>query len=451
MSISSDPPVAFPCDSIPPDAANAKLLGVYRMRQEGLYLQRVKLPGGALTSAQLVALARAAERLTPEYPLHFTTRQSVEFHGLAAGDVPLLQHLVADAGLTGLAAAGDTVRNTTVCPGSGLCAGSCDMRPLARELERTANDFPGVWRLPRKFKMSLSGCQRACARPFINDLAFVAQPDGRLKAVVAGSLGARPGTGVEYPEALAAADAVPFAVAALALFEAEGDRANRAKARLRHVRERLGDEVFLGGLAARFDEARRLAREPVRLARAGEGPQLTRLRLPLGDLAPADAAALAESLPARAVMRVGLEGDLWIFGAPAGALPPHLAAFAGRPTVVACPGSAWCSRGMADSRAAALRIAEALPAGCDLLVAVSGCPNNCAHAAIADIGLTGRMATFGGVRTEAYRVVTGGGRGSNARLAEEVGVFPAAGVADEVLRLATAGAGEEPESASEVV
>ena len=55
-------------------------------------------------------------------------------------------------------------------------------------------------------------------------------------------------------ESLDAKQAVAFVLAALRLFHAEGDRHNRAKARLRHVRERLGDATFLERLEREFQQ-----------------------------------------------------------------------------------------------------------------------------------------------------------------------------------------------------
>jgi sulfite reductase beta subunit-like hemoprotein len=90
-----------------------------------------------------------------------------------------------------------------------------------------------------------------------------------------------------------------------------------------------------------------------------------------------------------------------------------------RPRIVACPGTTWCSRGIADSRVAAARILDALPDHCDLSVAIAGCPNNCPQAAVADVGLIGCIRKTGGQRRECFRLVVGGGNGETPVLAEE--------------------------------
>jgi ferredoxin-nitrite reductase len=112
--------------------------------------------------------------------------------------------------------------------------------------------------------------------------------------------------------------------------------------------------------------------------------------------------------------------DLLIFAETAVALGPRLAALRGTSPVVACPGAAWCTRGLADSRAAASRVRQAMPDGCGLLVGITGCPNNCAQAATADIGLVGRLQRVGEARVERFRLLAGGGKGETPVLASEL-------------------------------
>ena len=113
--------------------------------------------------------------------------------------------------------------------------------------------------------------------------------------------------------------------------------------------------------------------------------------------------------------------DLLIFAETKPALSPRLAALSGANRVVACPGATWCTRGLVDSRAAACRIRRALPGGCELLVGVTGCPNNCSQAATADIGLIGRLLRRNGQEhVEGFRLFAGGGKGETPALAEEL-------------------------------
>ena len=432
--------IPFPCDALPAEPAKARLLGVYPQRQEGLFLQRVKLPGGRIEARQLRALASAAERFGPDYPLHLTTRQCIELHGLRREDIPAVQREIQAVGLTSLGAAGDTLRNITVCPGAGRCPGARDVSALADAIGARAALLPWIHQCPRKFKISLSGCPNACARPWINDIGFIAQPDGTLRAVVAGSLGARPGAGVLFPRTLSAAEALPFAIATLRLFHAEGDRTNRSRARLRHVRERMGDAAFLRRLDDMFKEELHVGDRPGTECAlvSGRAKVVCRLRPPLGDLASAPARQLADAVEAAGgELRIGLQHDLLIYGNEPPELTPSLQRMSAAPHVVSCPGSAWCSRGIADSRGMAESLRAAWPAGCALGVVISGCPNNCSHASVAEIGLVGRIRSVNGVRQECYRLFAGGGGGRSADLACELHpCVPAAQVPEAVGRLA---------------
>jgi sulfite reductase beta subunit-like hemoprotein len=414
------PAPRFPCKSLPEDPGEARLLGIYVQRGEAGYMQRVKVPRGTIRPGQLRALARLAARYTPDYPLHVTTRQDVELHGVEPQDVPAVQHGIAEVGLTTVATCGDSLRNITLCPENGLEAGTWDVADVAASIERFAASLPWIRRLPRKFTVSLSCCPAGCARPWINDLGLAANPDGTFRAVIAGSLGAKPGSGVLLHEALEPAGILPLVAGALKFFFAEGDRRRRTRARLRHVRERLGDEPFrrrIRDLAR--EEARNMQSPPPRATRVETGvPRRARLALPLGDLAPQDALDLAEAVEtAGAELRLGLQHDLLVYGRAPVPLSRRLRGLVDRPTVVACPGSTWCARGIADSRAVARRLLRALPDDCGLSIAIAGCPNNCPQAAVADVGLIGRIKEVDGRRRECFRVLVGGGNGRTPTLA----------------------------------
>ena len=90
MTISSED-IAFPCSSLPDDAGHARLLGLYPQRQEGLWMQRLKVLGGRLSPEQWDAVARIATEFTPLAPLHLTTRQDIEFHDLPPELIPFLE------------------------------------------------------------------------------------------------------------------------------------------------------------------------------------------------------------------------------------------------------------------------------------------------------------------------------------------------------------------------
>jgi sulfite reductase beta subunit-like hemoprotein len=416
--------IVFPCKALPDEPGEARLLGIYPQRQERLFMQRVKVPGGRLRPDQLRVLATLSLGYTRAAPLHLTTRQDVELHNLAAGDLPAVQKDLAAAGLTVVGACGDTVRNVTVCCGfEGERGTKSDLPGLAEEIRKTALQCGWMSRLPRKFKISFSACEKACGKPWINDLGFVAERDGSLLCVAGGSLGPRPATGIALERRFGQHEILPLVMGALALFDAEGDRRNRGRARLRHVRERLGDAEFVRRLLAEFEKNGRSGNQgDSRLSRDTSGADvIAHVQLPLGDIGPSAALALADSVEkSSGWLCIGLEHDLYVYGKGTLALEGELAGLAATPRVVACPGTTWCSRGITDSRGAAVAVREALAPGCELLIAISACPNNCSQAAVADIGLVGGIRTIGSARVECYRLFVGGDQGRGPGIGVEL-------------------------------
>ena len=429
------PQIPFPCDRVPADPGAARLVGLYPQRQEGLWMQRVKVLGGVLTGEQWRALAGAAGQSRPSAPLHLTTRQDIELHNLTAGQVPAVQQAVAGCGLTAIGACGDTLRNLTVCPCSGVRPGSVDLVPLAWQIRRTLEGLEGIFSLPRKFKIALA-CGESCGQPWINDLGLTAaRQNGRwgFRVAVAGSLGARPGTGILLFDWLPAADVLPLTVAAIRVFAEQGDRQDRRRARLRHVRERMGDEAFTELLRKAFPSARAERDWPEAPLPAAETalPAEATLTFANGDVSPEAAEALGQLADdARFRVRIANQHRVIVFGPDDAAVADALAAMpvlreAARPqaSVVACPGSRWCARAIVQTNALADRIRAELGDRLtpETTVCISGCPNGCSHAAVADFGLTGCLATRDGERTEAFNLLIGGRMGRGKKLAEPDG------------------------------
>jgi sulfite reductase (ferredoxin) len=425
--------VEFPARALPTDPRAARLVGLYPQVQEGRWMQRVRVLGGVLTGAQWRALGRLARTFTPAAPLHLTTRQDVEFHDLLPEHVPDLQRGLAAAGLSTVGACGDAVRNITVCPCSGAAADAPDLMPLARRLQIALDAEPGTRVLPRKFKVSLSACAEGCGAPFINDLGYVARRTAsgwRFQVAAAGSLGTRPKTGLVLFDALSPEDAAACALAAVRVFAVHGDREHRHQARLRHVRDRLGDDALKTLILTAFDAARAERHwPPVELPEPTNPPNArVTLTFPNGDVAPDAADALAQLADRPGlVVRIGHYHQVHVFGLEVStavvSYPALRAAARPQSAIVACPGARWCQRALADTNALADRLrtqlGDQLPP--QTLVAISGCPNGCAHSAVAHIGLVGCVATREGARGEAWSLFLGGGLGRSDRLAVPAG------------------------------
>ena len=428
-----DPRVPFPCETVPEERPALRLLGLYPQHEDGFYMQRMKTPGGALTTAQWRGLARLAEEFTPGMPLHATTRQSIEFHKIPHDSVCALQRGIADLGLTCVGACGDTLRAVTTSPDNGLLAGTWDVAKVIQAVIQYAESLPFIRTLPRKFKVSISGNPAGETRPWINCIGLVANPSGTFQAMLAGNLGRNPSAGILWRDDLPADDILPLVRAILRLFNDEGDREKRTRARLRHIRERLGDAAFLERVGTLFcQEQSRLAELGPSVPRlstlmsrvAATVPLQQRVVLPLGDIPSADVCRLADAVDAAdAVIRLGIRHDLHIFGNQPVDLPESIGSLARRLSVVACPGVTLCTRGVANSRAAGRAILDSLPDELELNIAISGCVNNCPQAAVGDIGLIGTMKSISGQRVDCFRLLIGGGQGRSRQLGR--GIHPA--------------------------
>lgn len=437
----------FPCASLPADGRECRLLGLYPQRQEGLWMQRIKILGGILTCDQWKTLAELNRRYTPSAPLFLTTRQDIEFHNVSTAVIPELQAELARHGLSGLGACGDTLRNITVCPGSGLCEGTPDLIPLAWELRKKLEKYQGIYSLPRKFKISFSACPKACAQPWINDLGFVFSGNHKktsFQIIGAGSLGPRPQTGISLKESCHTEDILPFALAAIRVFDKYGDRVNRRKARLRHVRERLGDSQFVALL---HDELRNtppdlFASLPEVSFPAFNLHHAVELNLWYGGLNSDQAEALTNIMnQENIIVRLQTHHRISLFARDKNRARqvildnPVLTHLANGPDVVSCPGTTYCARALVNTQAGEKAIREQVSKGVQHAIRISGCPNMCAQSAVADIGLIGRIRTDqSGQRREGFSVVTGGGMGKTATLAREYMSFIAAEEAPSLIK-----------------
>jgi sulfite reductase (NADPH) hemoprotein beta-component len=150
--------------------------GTYGQRQAAdAQMLRVKIPQGILSSAQLEALGDVAARYSRGFG-HITTRQNIQLHFLKLHDVEPAMRLLADVGLTTREACGNSVRNITACPYSGVSAEEAfDVTPYAEALTRYLLRHPLSSSLPRKFKIAFEGCPHDHIALAINDIGWQAR------------------------------------------------------------------------------------------------------------------------------------------------------------------------------------------------------------------------------------------------------------------------------------
>ena len=225
--------------------------GTYAQRQEGVQMQRIKIPGGILSAAQLERLADAADRYGSGF-LHFTTREDVQIYYVRLDEVPSLLRFLAEAGITTREACGNTVRNITACYRAGTSPTEAfDVTPYSYALFRflVRNKYNQV--LGRKFKITFEGCAEDHSGVRIHDIGFVARKrrEGGIErrgfqVHLGGGLGGAPMLSHLYTEFLPVEEMFNFAAAILRLFDRYGERKSRMKARMKFLIQSMGWDPF---------------------------------------------------------------------------------------------------------------------------------------------------------------------------------------------------------------
>src|SRR5215475_8235642 len=138
-------------------------------------MQRIKIPFGGLNPDQMDALAQCADEYSDGI-LHITTRQDFQLHYVHIEDTPDMMRRLASVGITTLEACGNSVRNVTGCPLSGVCHDEAfDVTPYAHALAYFLLGHKDTQDFGRKFKTAFSGCaQHACGLTTMHDLGLIA-------------------------------------------------------------------------------------------------------------------------------------------------------------------------------------------------------------------------------------------------------------------------------------
>ena len=235
--------------------------GTYAQRQEGVQMQRIKIPGGFLRSDQLTRLADAADRYGSGF-LHFTTREDAQIYYVKLEEVPNLLRFLAVGGITSREACGNTVRNITSCYRAGTAADEAfNVLPYAHALFRFLVRNKWNQNLGRKFKIAFEGCSEDHSRLRIHDIGLWAATrvssgvtEHGFRVYLGGGLGAAPHLAYLYTDFLPASELFNLTAAALRLFDRYGERKARMKARMKFLIETMGWEKF----RATLDEERSL-------------------------------------------------------------------------------------------------------------------------------------------------------------------------------------------------
>ena len=418
-----------------------------------IFMVRIKNPaGGSFDARSWAALDDAAERWA-DGTLRITSRQGVQFHHVTGASLgPLVRHLNREyrQGAT-LGACGDVNRNVMCSPVEGLdpehATGGRELAlALAEELAPRSSAYFQVFGsddqgrsvgpinadeplygrqyLPRKFKIGI-------AHPTDNSIDVLSQDVGLVPVANAGradgsvwDLYTGGGLGLTHNNPQTAAllglhlgrirrEQVVAAARAIAILQKEnGERRDRRQARWKYTLRRLGVEPVKALLRGRFEiaiedaapaelpslqlflgwhpqrdgrhfygvsvENGRMGAELRRAVREAVVEQGLRLRMTaqqdllLCDVV--DRAALLRSLDAHGVPR-----------------PEAISSV--RSLAMACPAKPTCGLAMTEAERVLPGYLGALEreglGGVDVVIRMTGCPNNCARPSTAEIGIYG--------------------------------------------------------------
>ena len=438
------------------------------------FMVRIRIPNGLLRSDQVRAVAEIAERHARGVA-DITVRQNIQLHWVTIESLPEVLETLWGAGLTTTGACGDVARNITGCPVAGLDAEEIvDASPLALAIDRELGGAAEFYDLPRKFKISITGCKHWCSYPEINDVALTATSRRRggstetgFSLRVGGGLSNDPHLALRLNAFIHWDQVVPVARGIAEIFRSsETLRQSREKARLKFLFLQQGwtADSFLDELqrnigfsldpAEAEDTPRDVHRDHVGIhAQKQDGLVYVGASVSRGRITPQQlrvATDLADRY-ADGHIRTTTMQNLLIVNVPTrdaatvahelevAALPVQASVFA-RGTV-ACTGSEFCKLALTETKGFARwltqELEERLPDFQEQLrLNVTGCPNSCGQHWIADIGIEGKKIKVDGRMVDAYYFCVGGSVGEFAAIARPVGYRCAASdVPDAIERL----------------
>jgi ferredoxin-nitrite reductase len=470
-----------------------KWVGLYPQRQGGdAFMMRVKVPGGRLTADQAREIGIAAEAYGegPEDSAVFgnryadiTTRQTIQIHWIRIADVPRIWERFADVGLTTVQACGDSARNVLCCPVSGVDAHEVfDALPVALEVSAFFTGNRDYANLPRKFKISVTGCVEDCVGAEINDIglwpARTAEGTVGFNVLAGGGLSDGERMASDIDVFIEPGQAVELTRAIAQLFGELGNRENRGLARMRYLVQELGPEGFRAELAARSRFALAPAGESLTKRHRGDhvgvhpqsqdGLVYVGCSVPVGRMSGIELveAARLSTAYGDGTVRLGSDQNFVLSGVASSDVDRLLeedllqkySPFPGpfERGVVACTGSEFCRFAVVETKERAVTWARWLdsrlapgPADTDggegrgrrddagvIRMHFSGCPASCAQPQIADVGFRGDTAHVGDHLVEAVDIGLGGSLGSDAGFIDWVeNAMPVDEVPEALLRV----------------
>jgi len=222
--------------------------------QNGLYVQRlapmlrIAVPYGMLSSVQLRKLAYIANHYDKGYA-HFTTRQNIQYNWPALVDVPDLLADLAEVEMHAIQTSGNCIRNTTTDQFAGAAPDELeDSRAYCEIIRQWSSFHPEFAYLPRKFKIAVCGTANDQAATQVHDIGiYIVKGDNDkigFRILVGGGLGRTPVIGKEIFDFVEKKHLLTALEAILRVYNREGRRDNKYKARIKILVKETGVEEF---------------------------------------------------------------------------------------------------------------------------------------------------------------------------------------------------------------
>ena len=435
------------------------------------FMVRIRVTNGLLAAHQLRAIADVAQRHARGVA-DITVRQNIQLHWIAAEALPDLLDTLWSHGLTTMGSCGDDTRNITGCPLAGLDGDEiCDASPLALDATRALVGEREFYNLPRKFKVTITGCKVWCSYPEINDVGLTAirDSDGELgfSLRLGGGLSTEPHLAKRLDAFVRWNEVVPVLRAVAEVFrDADALRQHRERARLKFLFLQHGwtAETALAAIQQRLDFPLRRAvqetapddvyRDHVGVhAQKQAGLVYVGAAVLRGRILATQMRVAADVAERRGSgeLRTTIMQNLLVPNVPerdAHAVARELGEAGLRTTAspffrgtVACTGTQFCKLAITETKSFSRWLVEdldqRLPGYSEQLkIHVTGCPNSCGQHWIADIGIEGKKVRDGDRLIDAYYFCIGGGLGADPAVARPVGYrCPATAVPEAIERL----------------
>jgi len=421
------------------------------------FMLRVRIDGGAVTLAQLRALAEISTTYA-RGTADVTDRQNIQYHWIRIEDVPAIWEILGKVRLGSTEACGDTPRVVLGSPVAGVAADEIiDGTPAIKAIVKRFIGDPDLANLPRKFKTAISGSPHQDVAHEISDVAFigVVHPEfgPGFDLWVGGGLSTNPMLGQRLG-AWVPLDEVPDVWhGVIKIFRDYGYRRLRTRARLKFLMADWGPEKFreilekeylgralIDGPAPQLPAEGR--HDHVGVHRQKNGKFYVGAAPVVGRVSGDALSKLADAAEKAGSNRIRFtpEQKIVVLDVVAKRVPDLLddldeiglsaRASAFRRGTMACTGIEFCKLAITDTKKTATTLVTELENrladipelftldGPSLSINLNGCPNSCARAQIADIGLKGIQVPNPddpqGPTIEGFQIHLGGGLGLHA-------------------------------------